>query len=166
MDALGIEVSTPEQDIANWADKIGKPVPETPVTPKRNAAPFTRVANAPKPKATGNEQKASQAVQVLVQWNNGLAMAAMMAMLFETAGAIAEREETFREQAFAALVADEKLCDTIIALGTKSAMFGLMFVYGTMAVGVVPVAREEMKTRTFNPRALFSMLKGNGGETE
>jgi hypothetical protein len=157
-------MTTVSEDMANWAEKLGKPVESERPKTKTNAAAFTRVANAPKPKATGNEQKASQAVQVLVQWNNGLSMLAMMGMLFETASAISDREEVFREQAFAALVADEKLCDTIIKMGTKSAMFGLMFVYASLAVGVVPVAREEMKTRTFNPRQFLDMFKRDAEE--
>jgi hypothetical protein len=153
--------------MTNWANAIGKPEPsEAPKTTQTKAAAFKRVANAPKQKSTGNEQKATQAVQVLVQWNNGLAMAAMMGALFETAIAITDREEVFREQAFAALVADEKLCDAIIRMGTKSAMLGLLFVYGTFAVGVAPIAREEMRTRTFSFKDILGVFKMNSRDAD
>jgi hypothetical protein len=159
-------VTTPAENVADWADKIGKPIKETRVSTGAPKLSSTRAANAPKPKATGNETKASQAVEVLVSWNNGLAGAAMLTGMFETAVAITDREESFRESAFAALVVNEKLCQTIINMGGKSGVLGLALVYVALGVGVAPVAREEFKERSFNPKALFSMFKKDMGDDE
>lgn len=92
-----------------------------------------------------NEKLANQAVDVLCQVNEMVAVGAMLAKLFGTASAISERNDAFREQAYQALLLDPGLCKTILRGGAKSGKFALIGAYAMLAVGVVPVAIEEVK---------------------
>lgn len=90
---------------------------------------------------------AAQAAKSLVQMNSLLALGTSAFGFFRTGGAIAEYQETFEAQAYAALVTDKKLCETILRAGSKSAGVALAIAYGGQALAVGPVLYAEMKER-------------------
>lgn len=108
-----------------------------------------------KPKRNGNKSAvkvngttanlAAQATQVLCQLNGFMAMGLAAMRMFGTAGAIGAYDETFREQAYNALLVDPELCKYLLRGGAKSGKVALVAAYGMMAVNVAPVAMEEMK---------------------
>lgn len=148
-----------------WAARLNKPVADGPPVQDKPAGPAKvssgRAANAPKIAKLGNEQKAAQATEILVGLNTGTSVALSLAGLFATAGEITDREEVFREQAYAALLADSKLCDRIIKMGGSSGTFGLLMVYGMMLSAVVPTAREELaENKAAGRKSMFASLAG------
>lgn len=90
---------------------------------------------------------ANQATAVLVQVNGLLAMGAMATGMFGTASAIAQANETFKEQAHAALVTDPDLCRLILKTGAKSAKLSLGLAYLGMGIAVGPTAVMEVRNK-------------------
>lgn len=98
------------------------------------------------PRVTGtNANLAAQASEVLSQLNSFMALGAAAMKLFGTSGAIASYDDTFKSQAYAALVTDPELCRFILKGGVKSAKLTLLMAYGGMAVAVAPTAIMEVK---------------------
>lgn len=98
------------------------------------------------PKVTGSSATlATQATEVLSQVNAMVALGCAAMKLFGTAGAISAYDETFKAQAYAALITDQELCRFILKGGTKSAKVTLLMAYGGMAVAVAPHAVNEVK---------------------
>jgi hypothetical protein len=113
-----------------------------PIHKKGNAA-TTRA-----PRVTGRDANmAAQATGVLVQLNALLAMGVAALGLFGTAGAIASANETFEQQAHAALLTDPELCKLILKSGAKSSKVALGLAYGGMAMSVAPTAVNELRER-------------------
>jgi hypothetical protein len=71
----------------------------------------------------------------------------MMIGYHATAGAIAERETLFREQAYNALLTDPALCRTILKGGTTSGKVALVIAYTMFIGGVAPYTISEYKER-------------------
>jgi hypothetical protein len=85
---------------------------------------------------------------------NGLACVSLMLVQFHaTASAIAEREDAFREQVYAALVTDPALCRTILRAGTTSGKISLLIAYAMLGASVYPVARAEYNDKREMARA-------------
>lgn len=128
----------PQKSTLSFGDEPAEPKDERPVVAKLRSR--SSASSTPK---TGNERKAAQAVEVLVSLNGMFATALFVARFFDTASAIGDAEDAFREQAYAALLVDPKMCDRIIKMSSGGSSFGLMGAYGMLAMGVLPTAREE-----------------------
>lgn len=114
--------------------------------PKRTSS------NAPRVTGT-NASLAAQASEVLSQINSMVALGCAAMKLFDTAGAIAGYDDTFKAQAYAALTTDPELCRFILKGGVKSAKITLLMAYGGMAVAVAPHAITEVKYMQAERRA-------------
>lgn len=90
---------------------------------------------------------AAQAAGVLEQLNGIIAVGCMAFGMNETAHAIASGNEQFKEQAYAALVTDQELCKLILKGGVKSAKISLGLAYASFAMGVGPVAVNELRAK-------------------
>lgn len=100
------------------------------------------------PRVTGSTANlAAQASEVLSQLNSFIALGAASVGLFGTSGAIGGYDETFKSQAYAALVTDPDLARFILKGGVKSAKVTLLLAYGGMAVAVAPTAIMEVKEK-------------------
>lgn len=95
----------------------------------------------------GNERLALQATEALVQVNNLTGLGARLLGLSTTAETIVFCEETFREQAYAALLTDTALCKQILSAGQISAKFSLAIAYAMLGAQVAPVAIVELKQK-------------------
>lgn len=100
------------------------------------------------PRVTGTSANlAAQATQVLCQLNGFVALGLSAIGLFQTAGAIAAYDDTFKEQAYSALVTDPELCKYLLRGGVKSAKVALVLAYGGMGVAVAPHAVAEIRQK-------------------
>lgn len=100
------------------------------------------------PRVTGKEQNlAAQATGVLVQLNSMIALGAAALGLFRTGGAIISANDGFEAAAYQALLTDPELCKSIMRSGAKSGKVALGLAYGTMAMGVLPTAVEELRDK-------------------
>jgi hypothetical protein len=90
-----------------------------------------------------NATLAGQAVDALCQANAMVAFAITLAGYPITAGALSDREDAFRAQAYAALVVDRKLCEFILRAGGTSSKVSLAIAYGMMFGSVAPFAKME-----------------------
>lgn len=107
-----------------------------------------KVTKGTRPRVTGQPaQLAAQATAVLVQLNGLMAAGSMAMGLFKTAHAIAESNDTFEQQAHAALITDPELCRLILKSGMKSAKLSLGLAYVGMGMTVVPTAIMEMRDK-------------------
>lgn len=95
--------------------------------------------------AGGNEKLAAQAADVLFQVNEMLSFVLMLGKLFNSASALSERNEAFRDQAYEALKVDPGLCRTIVSAGAKSGKISLLAAYGVLGASVAPVAVDELR---------------------
>jgi hypothetical protein len=94
-----------------------------------------------------NGKMAGQAADALVQLNSFLISFTMLIGYKETASAMAERNDAFREQAFNALLTDPVLCSQILKAGTTSGKLALSLTYGMFLAGTMPYAVEEHKVK-------------------
>lgn len=94
-----------------------------------------------------NEALAAQATEALCQVNGLITLGVMATGLPATASAIQTADEGFREQAYAALLTDPALCQTILRAGTASGKVSLLIAYGMLAAAVTPVAMLEIKEK-------------------
>jgi hypothetical protein len=101
---------------------------------------------SPRVKGT-NASLAAQATEALVQINNMGAVFAMVLGYHETAGAISDKEEIFRQQTYSALLTDPSLCNVILRAGTNSAKLSLAISYGMFGAAIAPVAIMEFKEK-------------------
>ena len=104
--------------------------------------PKTRIH---KPPAGQNAQLAASATEALVQLNGLIAMALMLTRMPQTAIAMSEAEEGFRESTMAALVTDPALCKTILRAGSTGGKVALGISYAMLAAAVAPVGVLEFK---------------------
>lgn len=126
-----------DDDMTSWAEKLAqnvKPVFREEAPPKA----------APKLK-TGNEKLAAQALELLVNLNDMICGGLMIVGFHGTAMAISAREEAFREQALAALIADPELCKRLTEKAKFAGPLGLVIAYGILTMSVAPVAATELK---------------------
>jgi hypothetical protein len=114
--------------------------------PRRCPEHKGRTVSAPRVKGT-NASLAAEATEALVQLNGFAAVGAMMIGYHATAGAIAERETLFREQAYSALLTDPALCRTILKGGTTSGKVALVIAYTMFIGGVAPYTISEYRER-------------------
>lgn len=106
--------------------------------PARAKAPGTKGSNA---------TLAEQATEALWQINGVAAFLAMIAGMPMTAGAIQERETSFREMCYNALLTDPGMCRFILKAGTNSAKISLTVCYGMFAAAIAPTAIMEIKAK-------------------
>lgn len=104
----------------------------------RTKAPGTRGSNA---------TLAEQATEALWQINGMVAFLAMIAQMPMTAGAIQEREQSFREMCYNALLTDPGMCRFILKAGTNSAKISLTVCYGMFFAAILPTAAIELKAK-------------------
>lgn len=117
--------------------------------------PKRSTGDSKSPRVTGkNAVLAARATEVLSQLNMFISIGFAAMRMFGTAGEIRTADETFREQAYAALVTDEELCKYILRAGVKSAKMTLLMAYGGMAMAVAPTAMEEIKAIRAERQAL------------
>src|SRR3954470_23234006 len=114
--------------------------------PKRCADHKRNASGTPKTKGT-NATLAGQAADALCQVNGLATVGLMVAGFHATAGAIAERESVFREQAYSALLTDPNLCRVILRAGTTSGKLSLLIAYAMLGIGVGPTAIIEFKDK-------------------
>jgi len=93
---------------------------------------------------------AAQATEALCQVNGLIAMGLMLAQMPETGSALAEREDVFREQAYAALLTDPALSKVILRAGTTSGRISLGIAYVMLTASVAPVGVMEFKQNREN----------------
>lgn len=105
-----------------------------------------KASNTPKTRGN-NAVLAGQAVDALCQLNAFAGVGMMMTGFRATASALADREEVFREQAYAALVTDPALCRMILRAGTTSGKVSLLIAYAMLGAGIAPTAIEEYKAK-------------------
>ena len=104
------------------------------------------------PKTTTGKNKvlAASAADTLAQYNGILALGCMLTPYAETGIAITNANETFREQAYNALLTDPKLATQIANGGTISGPALLVIAYLSMIGAVAPVAVMEYKANKAN----------------
>jgi hypothetical protein len=90
---------------------------------------------------------AAQAAGVLEQLNGMLAIGLTAVGFFDTAGALAQANGTFKEQAYQALLTDPELCKLILKGGVKSAKISLGLAYCGLSVAVAPTAVNEFREK-------------------
>lgn len=98
-------------------------------------------------RAATNDKLAAQATEALVQINRLTGFGARVLGLPSTGEMIAFAEDTFREQAHAALLTDPALCKQILSAGQVSAKFSLALAYAMLGAQVAPVAMLEIKAK-------------------
>lgn len=105
-------------------------------------------------KATGvaNNKKAQRAAERLCELNDLIGMVLMVPAidLPETAKTIAMSREGFKEEVYAALVTDDKLCDMILRGGAMTGRMALAAAYGMFAFRIGTVAMAEKKLQAQN----------------
>jgi hypothetical protein len=138
VDTLGVEVSeddNKEKLRSEWAEKLSSIA--TPASTREEPAKAV-----PKVK-TGNERLAAQALELLVNLNDMVCGGLMIVGFHGTAMAISAREDAFREQAMAALLADPGLCRKLTEKAKVAGPLGLLLAYGMLGIGIAPVAATE-----------------------
>lgn len=107
--------------------------------------------STPRQKSPGvkgsNATLAAQATEALWQINGVAAFLCMIAGMPATAGAIGEREASFREMCYNALLTDPAMCRLILKAGTNSAKISLTVCYGMFAAAIMPTAIMELKAK-------------------
>ena len=115
---------------------------------RKNNSSNARATNDRSTRVKGtNEQLAAQAAEILVTGNIFAGLGVLMLGLPLTAEALKEQEDTFRENAYRALLIDPKLCRRILQAGGTSATAALVMAYGTLAIGIAPIALTEFKVK-------------------
>lgn len=112
--------------------------------PAHKDAPH-RARTAGTPGKGTNAALAAQASEALCQVNALAVMGLMLAQLPDTASAVADREDVFREQAYAALLTDPALAKVILRAGTTGGKISLAIAYAMLGASVAPVAVMEFR---------------------
>jgi hypothetical protein len=126
-----------EENMASWTEKLAART--SPAFQSTDDAP----AKIPPKLKTGNEKLAAQALELLVNLNDMLCGGLMIIGFHGTAMAISAREDAFREQAMAALLADPALCRKLTEKAKVAGPLGLLLAYGMLAASIAPVAATE-----------------------
>lgn len=99
-------------------------------------------------RVTGNASNlAAQAAKTLASINAVMAMGVGALGFFRTMGAVMDKNDDFEKAAYAALVTDPKLCQSILSVGQTSAKISLGMAYLTLGMGVAPVISEEYREK-------------------
>ena len=104
-----------------------------------------RAASSSRKGSGTNAQLAAQASEALTQLNALVAMGLFLASMPDTASALSDREDTFKEQAYAALLTDPGLSRTILKAGTTGGKISLIIAYGMLGASVAPVGVMEYR---------------------
>lgn len=116
--------------------------------PKKCADCKPAVTRTKSPGVKGsNATLAGQATEALWQINGVAAFLCMIAGMPMTAGAIGEREASFREMCYNALLTDPAMCRFILKAGTNSSKISLTVCYGMFAAAIMPTALMELKAK-------------------
>lgn len=105
----------------------------------------TRTTSGPKTTTGKNKALAAQAADTLAQYNGIVALGCMLTPYPNTGQAISTANDTFREQAYNALLTDPKLAAQIANGGSISGPALLVIAYLSMLGAVAPVAVMEYK---------------------
>lgn len=101
-------------------------------------------SGSPRSKTVGkNAALAGQAADTLVQYNGLVALVATLARYPMTGEAIRTSHETFREEAYQALLTDPALCQSIVRTGGLSGRAALIVSYGMLVSVVAPITAME-----------------------
>lgn len=92
-----------------------------------------------------NAQLATSATEALVQLNGLISMGLMLTRMPQTAIAMSEAEEGFRESTMAALLTDPDLCRTILRAGSTGGKVALGISYAMLGAAVAPVGVLEFR---------------------
>jgi hypothetical protein len=111
---------------------------------KKSTPAGKRGVSAPR---NSNAVMAASAADALNQINSMMVVGGMVLGFIQTASAIAERQDAFREQAYSALLTDPALCASILKAGTTSGKMALGIAYLMLGAGVAPYAVSEFKER-------------------
>lgn len=98
-------------------------------------------------KRGANDAMAAQATEVLCQLNGFMALGAILVSYTDTAAAITDAEDDFRERTTAALKSSRSLCEKILKGGTKSGEIALLISYVLFGVAVLPTAINEHRDK-------------------
>ena len=102
----------------------------------------------PRPKTTGkNAQIAGQAADTLAQYNELVAFVATLSTWNNTGEALINANDAFREKAYAALLTDPELAQSIVRTGGISGKAALIISYAMLATAVAPVAVMEARAK-------------------
>lgn len=100
----------------------------------------------------GNSRLATQAADVLTQWNSIIGLSLMMPVpwlgwggLPATGKALADAQEAFHDAAVEALRTDAALCRMIVRAGRSGGRMSLVAAYGMMIASIAPVAFAERR---------------------
>lgn len=116
--------------------------------PRVSPRPMPKLrGTVPKVGKVGNETLASQATEVLLQVNGFAALGAISFGYGMTASAIAEREQTFKDQIYQALLPDPRLCASILRAQGAGGIMSLIIAYVMLGVSIAPVAMMEYKAK-------------------
>jgi hypothetical protein len=112
---------------------------------KRNARSTQPGTGTPKVRGA-NASLAAQATEALVQIDGLLGGGLFVLGYRGTASVLAGTQETFREQAYAALLTDPELCRMILKGGTASGKVALVIAYVMKLSVVVPTLMMEHRS--------------------
>lgn len=101
-----------------------------------------------------NAKLAGQATDALCQINDIAVVGLTIGTYVNTAAELADKQEVFRERAYAALLTDPELCKSIIRGGAMSGKALLFFAYASMLATVGAEALNETRERR-DARALL-----------
>ncbi len=127
--------------------------PDAPYGFKDNGDPYKRRPGPRGPRKSGrgsmpaSESQARSAAALLGQLNLIIGISLSSLGFPMTASAVAAGNDTFTEQAYAALLTDPALCRKILGAGAQSGKAALVMAYGMLVIGVVPAATAEFKER-------------------
>lgn len=162
MDATPFDVTPDETPTLNESSDYDPAYPgSTPDAPygyKPDGTPYKRrprgTASGPaKSPATGtrrmaaSETSARAAANMLGRMNSLIGFSLVALGMPNTAGQLAENNETFVEQAYEALLTDPELCRKIMSAGAQSGKAQLMMAYAMLGASVVPTAVVDIKEK-------------------
>ena len=114
----------------------------------RRCAEHKRAASTTRSKTTGkNAALAGQAADTLAQYNDLVALVATITRFTYTGEAISNANGEFRDRAYAALLTDPELAQSIVKAGGISGKAALIVSYAMLAGAVVPVATLEFRDK-------------------
>ena len=94
-----------------------------------------------------SERLARQATAVIVQLNGYTVLGVLAMGMTNTASALAERQPTFEDNVYNALVLDPALCAIILKAGVKSGKVMLLIAIIGQGLAVMPTAITEYRER-------------------
>jgi len=142
----------PTIDVDNPCNTCGNEAGLTPTGRKRkhcsNCRPTPTSRSGGGVRISGNAQTlAAQAAKTLANVNSMIAMGLGGFGFFRSMQALMEQNESFEQAAYAALLTDTKMCQTIVSVGTVSAKASLGMAYLSLGMGLAPVIAEEIREK-------------------